>query len=304
MKGLTKTCLIDAGMVECQDPALWVFNDAEFRDEDFQNITKLSGGTKELHTDKIGKFGLGFNAVYNLTDVPMILSRNYFVVLDPNKLHLGKVIRDKSKPGIKIDLNKNPNRLRSFRNQFKPFNGIFGCDLNLDKEENSFPGTLFRFPLRTKVQSLRSEIKQEPYDSTKMRELLEIFVRGAKTLLLFTQNVLRVRIFHLARGSMEQIHPRLMFEAKKSLSQNGVLREIPISVTLPEPSKNISNNDLNFLKQSNFLKALSQITQHSITTRETGSDLLSSALAIDVNSTFTEDGTCFFWRRIPIQKRC
>ena len=288
------TCLIDAGMVECQGPALWVFNDAEFRDEDFQNITKLSGGTKELHTDKIGKFGLGFNAVYNLTDVPMILSRNYFVILDPNMFHLGKVIRDKSKPGIKIDLNKNPNRLRSFRNQFKPFNGIFGCDLNLDKEENSFPGTLFRFPLRTKVQSLGSEIKQEPYDSTKMRELLEIFVRGAKTLLLFTQNVLRVKIFHLAIGSMEQAHPQLMFEVKKSLSQVGVLREIPISFTLPEASKNISNNDLNFLKQSNFLKASSQIAKHSITTSETRSDLLSSALAIDVNSTFTEDGTCFF----------
>ena len=287
------TCLIDAGMVECQGPALWVFNDAEFRDEDFENITKLSGGTKELHTDKIGKFGLGFNAVYNLTDVPMILSRNYFVVLDPTKFHLGKVIRDKSKPGIKIDLNKNRNRLRSFRNQFKPFNGIFGCDLNLDKKDNSFPGTLFRFPLRTKVQSLRSEIKQEPYDSTKMRELLEIFVRGAKTLLLFTQNVLRVRIFNLARGSMEQTHPQLMFEVKKSLSQVGVLREIPISFTLPEASKNISNDDLNFLKQCNFLKASSQIAKHSITTRETGSDLLSSALAIDMNSTF-EDGTCFF----------
>ncbi|XP_044170416.1 sacsin-like isoform X2 [Acropora millepora] len=288
------TCLIDAGMVECQGPALWVFNDAEFRDEHFQNITKLSGGTKELHTEKIGKFGLGFNAVYNLTDVPMILSRNYFVILDPNTFHLGKVIRDKSKPGIKIDLNKNRNRLRSFRNQFKPFNGIFGCDLNLDKEENYFPGTLFRFPLRTKVQSLRSEIKQEPYDSTKMRELLEIFVRGSKTLLLFTQNVLRVRIFHLARGSMEQAHPQLMFEVKKSLSQVGVVRGIPISVTLPEASKNISNNDLDFLKQSNFLKASSQIAKHSITTRETGSDLLSSALAIDVSSTFTEDGTCFF----------
>ena len=288
------TCLIDAGMVECHGPALWVFNDAEFRDEDFQNITKLSGGTKELHTDKIGKFGLGFNAVYNLTDVPMILSRNYFVVLDPNKSHLGKVIRDKSKPGIKIDLNKNPNRLQSFRNQFKPFNGIFGCDLHLDKQDNSFPGTLFRFPLRTKVQSLRSEIKQEPYDSPKMRELLEIFVRGTKTLLLFTQNVLRVSIFHLARGSTEQTQPKLMFEVEKSLSQVGVLREIPISVTLPEPSNNISKNDLNFLKQSNFLKASSEIAKDSMTTSQTGNDLLSSSLTIDVNSTFTEDGTCFF----------
>ncbi|KAJ7380167.1 hypothetical protein OS493_010878 [Desmophyllum pertusum] len=65
------TCLIDEGMRHCQGPALWVFNDAEFRDEDFENITKLNGATKECDTEKIGKFGLGFNAVYNLTDVPM-----------------------------------------------------------------------------------------------------------------------------------------------------------------------------------------------------------------------------------------
>ena len=84
------TCLIDEGMRECQGPALWVYNDAEFKDEDFENITKLNGGTKEQETEKIGKFGLGFNTVYNLTDVPMFLSRNYFVIFDPNTFYLGK----------------------------------------------------------------------------------------------------------------------------------------------------------------------------------------------------------------------
>ena len=94
------TCLIDEGMRECQGPALWVYNDAEFKDEDFENITKLNGGTKEQETEKIGKFGLGFNTVYNLTDIPMLLSRNYFVIFDPNTYYLGKAIRNKRKPGI------------------------------------------------------------------------------------------------------------------------------------------------------------------------------------------------------------
>ena len=78
------TCLIDEGMRECQGAALWVYNDAQFRNEDFQNLTKLNGATKEQDTDKIGKFGLGFNAGYNLTDVPMLVSKNYFVIFDPN----------------------------------------------------------------------------------------------------------------------------------------------------------------------------------------------------------------------------
>ncbi|XP_068723196.1 sacsin-like isoform X3 [Montipora capricornis] len=288
------TCLIDEGMKECQGPALWVFNDAEFRDEDFQNITKLNGGTKELRTEKIGKFGLGFNAVYNLTDVPMFLSRNYFVILDPNTFHLGKIIRNKSKPGIKIDINKNPDRLRTFRNQFKPFNGIFGCDLHLNKHDNSFPGTLFRLPLRTTVQALRSEIKKEAYDSTQMRGLLEIFVRGAKTLLLFTQNVLRVRIFHLAKNSNEQTPPQLMFEVKKTLSQVGVLRKLPIPVTLPETSKNICKDDQNLLKQSNFLKASTEIAERVMATNQSENDLLSSSFTIDMKSTLTEHGSGFF----------
>ena len=104
------TCLIDEGMKECQGPALWVYNDAEFRNEDFENIVKLNGGTKEQENEKIGKFGLGFNTVYNLTDVPMFLSRNYFVIFDPNTFYLGKAVRKKSKPGIKIDVNKNPEK--------------------------------------------------------------------------------------------------------------------------------------------------------------------------------------------------
>ena len=56
------TCLIDEGMKECQGPALWVYNDAEFKDEDFQNISNLNDSSKKHETEKIGKFGLGFKS--------------------------------------------------------------------------------------------------------------------------------------------------------------------------------------------------------------------------------------------------
>ena len=53
-------------------PALWAYNDAVFTDDDFENITKLSGATKEPKTDKIGRLVLHvalFLARLALTDL-------------------------------------------------------------------------------------------------------------------------------------------------------------------------------------------------------------------------------------------
>jgi sacsin len=57
--------LIDEGMAEIQGKALWVYNNALFHENDFENILKLGGKTKLQEKDKIGKFGLGFCSVYN-----------------------------------------------------------------------------------------------------------------------------------------------------------------------------------------------------------------------------------------------
>ena len=288
------TCLIDEGMKECQGPALWVYNDAEFRNEDFENIVKLNGGTKEEENEKIGKFGLGFNTVYNLTDVPMFLSRNYFVIFDPNTFYLGKAVRKKSKPGIKIDVNKNPEKKRKFRNQFKPFNGIFGCDLHLNKPDNSFPGTLFRFPLRTKEQAIRSEIKAVHYDNDQMRELLDIFVRGAKHLLLFTQNVCQLSIFHLPRESTEETQPKLMFQVTKSLSKIGIIRELTVPLVLSRHLRNVSTDVLHLIKQCNVLRASSEVAKHAGGVKENNDSLLKSAYTVDITSNVAECGRSFF----------
>ena len=287
------TCLIDEEMKHCQGPALWVYNDAEFRDEDFANITKLNGATKEQETEKIGKFGLGFNAVYNLTDVPMFLSRNYFVIFDPNKFYLGKAIRNKSKPGIKINLNKNTKRLRSLSNQFKPFNGIFDCDLHLNKDDYSYPGTLFRFPLRTREQAIKSEIKQLHYDNEQMKELLKLFASGAKTLLLFTQNVVRVSIYHLPKDSNLFCPPSLMLEVRKSFCREGILRELSFPVSLSHAAEKLSKEEQYLLQQCNFLQASSVVAKNGGDANSSTPAVLSSALTIIIKSTTTESGKPF-----------
>ncbi|KAK3746288.1 hypothetical protein QZH41_016543, partial [Actinostola sp. cb2023] len=83
------THLIDEGMKECQGPALWSYNDAVFTNDDFQNIVKLNAATKEEDTGKIGRFGLGFNSVYNLTDVPSFIFHSF------EKYGLGKKIMER-----------------------------------------------------------------------------------------------------------------------------------------------------------------------------------------------------------------
>ena len=59
--------LFDPEMVKLQGPSLFVYNNALFTDEDFENLSKLGGATKQNNAEKIGKFGLGFCSLYNIT---------------------------------------------------------------------------------------------------------------------------------------------------------------------------------------------------------------------------------------------
>ena len=280
------TCLFDKGMEACQGPALWAYNNAVFTDDDFTNITKLNGATKEGDTGKIGKFGSGFNAVYNLTDVPSFVSRDSFVIFDPHRTHLGKAVKN-GKPGIRIDLRKNKQKLRKLANQFKPFNRIFGCDLSSDAEGVSYNGTLFRFPLRTREQARKSELKDLHYDDKEMRELLEKLVEGAELLLQFTQTVQQVSVYHLQEDSPGAPEPRKLFEVKKKGAR--MMAHISLSST-PAASK---QHEQRFEEQFKFLKASSLALKLS----QSPDGFPRSSLVIDIEMKYTDYGRSFFSRR-------
>ena len=193
------TYLIDKGMRDCQGPALWVYNNQVFSDEDFQNITKLGGATKATYDNKIGKFGLGFNAVYNVTDVPSFISRQNMVIFDPMTKYLGRAIKDKTQPGIKMDLKRSKSILQKLPDQFHPYHNVFGCDTSLQREWN-YDGTLFRLPLRTKWQAEQSAcdgISPIHYSRQEIVSLLNLLMGHGHDLLLFTQYVKKVSVYHL-----------------------------------------------------------------------------------------------------------
>ena len=72
-----------AAAEELQGPALLCYNDALFREADFASIQRLGDSAKRSDATKTGRFGIGFNSVYHLTEVPSFASGSKVVWFDP-----------------------------------------------------------------------------------------------------------------------------------------------------------------------------------------------------------------------------
>ena len=83
-----KSTLLSPELARTQGPALYQFDDEQFKPEDYQSIQRVGDGTKIGDPTKTGQFGLGFNSVYHVTDTPMFISGKDFVVFDPHETHL------------------------------------------------------------------------------------------------------------------------------------------------------------------------------------------------------------------------
>ena len=201
--------LFDPAMAKLQGQSLFVFNDALFTDSDFENLSKLGGATKLNKKDKVGKFGLGFCSVYNITDVPSIISGHTFVVFDPNIKYLDSQIKDRSMPGIRIDFEAEPEKVGEFCDQFKPYENMFGTRL-FEKDSCYLEGTLMRLPLRNEP----SEITSHVYNNhEEIASLFKILYTNADILLLFTQHVRKVEFYMLDDDDSDM---KLLFKFEKS----------------------------------------------------------------------------------------
>ena len=68
------------------DDALIVENDGVFRPIDFERLQNIAGGGKRAEMDVTGAFGLGFIAVYQVTDTPEIFSNGRYWTIRPDAL--------------------------------------------------------------------------------------------------------------------------------------------------------------------------------------------------------------------------
>lgn len=175
----------------CIGPALYVFNSSVFSDDDFASIISVGQSVKRDDNAKIGKYGLGFNCAYHLTDVVSFISRTSLIMFDPHALYLPNRL-----PGVKIDFLKEGEDGRTFREKYPGSAAPFQFDLPFQCNlESEFHGTLFRFPLRTSAQASKSLISSHCPTHQELLGILHDFCFASPEMMLFLRYIERISLF-------------------------------------------------------------------------------------------------------------
>ncbi len=185
-------------MAVLQGPSLLVFNDKPFKQTDFANIRRIGDSAKLGEETKTGRFGLGFNSCYNVTDYPCLLSRDRIILFDPHERF------PRSKPGRSaVGYSLTSHLWKKYPGLLSPFEAA-----GLKSGQLSFEGTIFRLPLRTEAH--QSEICQEPFTLEDCDRLFGQLSQMEEELLLFLKHVLKVRVDELLPG--RGLRQRLLVE--------------------------------------------------------------------------------------------
>merc|ERR1712176_370811 len=93
-------------MTKWQGNSLWFYNDSVFEERDWKALVNLGQGSKGNEIGKIGRHGLGFNSIFNVTDVPSVLSQDSVLFLDPHVSHLRAIGANHANPGVRLNFSK------------------------------------------------------------------------------------------------------------------------------------------------------------------------------------------------------
>ena len=187
--------LPDDRMVLLMGPAMLVYNDSVFADKDFDSIRSLGQSEKARDLQKTGRFGVGFNAIYHVTDFPSFVSRDRMIFFDPHGAAIPGTSRQE--PGREWKLadakwyEKYPNFMQVYAAGGLPFG------------DTNFQGTLFRLPLRTTESAKNSEIRKQAFTESNVKELLDELRQSGEELLLFLKSVQEIRVYEIPANSQE-----------------------------------------------------------------------------------------------------
>eukprot|EP00198_Chlamydomonas_reinhardtii_P000860 XP_001690195.1 predicted protein [Chlamydomonas reinhardtii] len=185
--------LLSPAMSAFQGPALLAYNDGVFSDRDLESISRIGDSKKKEEEGKTGRFGVGFNSCYHLTDVPSFVSGRHLVIFDPHCRHLPNI--SATNPGKRIDFVTYSDVAAQYRDQVAPYSGAFGCSLGAPQqqgEQGPWQGTLFRFPLRSAALAEASTISKQVYTPDSIRGLLQQLCVEAFQILLFLKHIQRL----------------------------------------------------------------------------------------------------------------
>ncbi|KAF9076230.1 hypothetical protein BDP27DRAFT_1314095 [Rhodocollybia butyracea] len=144
----SSTQILCPQMTEFQEePALLLYNNAEFSENDFKGLRRIGEGGKQNMNDSIGKFGLGALSFYHFAEVAFILSGQYLMILDPSGLYLPKRHGQKFR---RCFWRRLEDVYRIHSDILKPFEGLF----DFQCEMRYYHGTIIRLPLRKRSSQI------------------------------------------------------------------------------------------------------------------------------------------------------
>ncbi|CAM9522156.1 unnamed protein product [Phaeothamnion confervicola] len=202
-------------LAQFQGPALLVYNSGVFTDADFASIQRIGDSLKKDSSkgSKTGRFGIGFNSIYHLSELPSFVSGHKWCCFDPQAQFLPNV--NPSNPGKMVDFLEHKAVIEQFPDQFSPLMA-FGCDFRAP-----YGATLFRFPLRTSAQAAASKLSRQTHSVESMRALLREFIAESTSFLLFLKRVESLAVYEWLPG---QPAPTLVHETRLA-SPSAALRQ-------------------------------------------------------------------------------
>jgi sacsin len=259
--------LLGPSMAELQGPSVIVFNDAKFTEADFKSLASIGQGSKLDRLAATGRFGLGFNSVYHITDTPTFVSGDFLVLFDPHTTNIPGA--SLTQPGLRIRF-KSSNLHKSFPDQFSPYH-FFGCNF-----EDAFEGTLFRLPLRSGKLAKISEISKRAYSIGDVNTIVGHLQSNLAQHLLFLRSVKAIEIFRCPIGSSE---PILLHRATSAKSDYRTINDQSLLQFLEKKS---SSGSTSLTSRDSFYAMLSKMPESQLPT-------ISYRIVINTSSTTLDD---------------
>lgn len=198
-----------------------------------KSIQRIGDSLKSVSENKtkIGRFGIGFNAVYHWTDLPSFISTKYLVLLDPQATIIPNV--NPSNPGKIVNFVDNHEIKVKFEDQFAPYDGFEGFFVKSNQE---FNGTLFRLPIRTKDQAELSMLSKRSITTNEILSLFNVLESEAASMLLFLKSLQEIEIliwnenderpslfskFGLSNMSVDLMRQRQLMKSYNQLTSTG-----------------------------------------------------------------------------------
>lgn len=203
--------IISKELAEIQNPSLLFYNDQIFTSQDIDNIQNIAKSKKIDTEDCTGRFGIGFNSLYTLTDCPSIISHDKYIILDPQKQFL---TGSRNRTGRLYLFTKE--LMQIYTDQWEPYK-----DFEFQPNQ-PFKGTIIRVPLRRK----KSQISEKSISSDDVFKMFEDFKESADNILIWTKHIQKLSIIKIDSNGNQNEYLKIEKKIDNNIkrAQNEILK--------------------------------------------------------------------------------